>query len=154
MGGFFSRVAWGFIVERVSVYYCMLAAAVGTIIAVTILTLANGAIMAFVSAFLYGFWMGGLLTLGGIAWADYYGRQFQGTIRGTAWAFQSIGHGAGPLIAALVYDLTNSYRLAYGTLDAALLISLALLFFAKPPRHAASDHVFGLVQAKEGPVSS
>lgn len=152
LGGFFSRIAWGFIVERVSVYYCMLAAAVGTIVAVTTLTLANGAVMAFVSAFLYGFWMGGLLTLGGIAWADYYGRQFQGAIRGTAWAFQAVGHGAGPLIAALVYDMTQSYRMAYATLDGALFISLALLFFTKPPKKRETDPGVETIPVKEAAI--
>ena len=53
----------------------------------------------FVAAGVFGFAIGGVLTLLPVAWADYFGRTHYGAIRGIALSAQVLAQAAGPLLS-------------------------------------------------------
>jgi MFS family permease len=75
----------------------------------------------------------GMGLLGPKLWADYYGRTFLGTIRGVLQPFSVVASLVGPLFAAYVYDTVGSYNLAFSVIIVCLLLSVVLLWIARPP---------------------
>ena len=66
--------------------------------------------------------------------ADYFGRRSYATIQGFRSSVQMLGIIAGPIISGYVFDTTGSYTNAFLGFSAAALLSMALVFMAKPPR--------------------
>jgi MFS transporter, OFA family, oxalate/formate antiporter len=64
------------------------------------------------AAVLFGFGIGGLLTLPQVAFAIYFGRTHYGAIRGLALPAQVVGQASGPLLAGVMHDVTGSYHAA------------------------------------------
>jgi MFS transporter, OFA family, oxalate/formate antiporter len=80
---------------------CVALGAVGTAFSST---LAHG----IVAAGIIGGGVGGLHVLLRLAWADYYGRQHLGTIRGITLPMQIGGQAVGPIAAGFVFDASGS----------------------------------------------
>ncbi len=96
--------------------------AAGTLLMSRIATAADG----YLAASLFGFGIGGVLTLIPVAWADYFGRANYGAIRGIALPAQVLAQASGPLIAAAVRDATGSYVAAlygFAALSAASIVA-------------------------------
>lgn len=83
----------------------------------------------FAAAMCFGAGLGIAATLLPVAWADYFGREHYGAIRGAALSVQVIGQAAGPLIAGILYDLSGSYHKPFVVFFglAAACVFLALL---------------------------
>jgi cyanate permease len=64
----------------------------------------------YVAAALFGFGIGGILTLLPIAWADYFGRANFAAIRSVALSAQVLSQAAGPLLSGALHDWTGSYE--------------------------------------------
>lgn len=64
---------------------------------------------AFIAAGLFGLGLGGMFTVLPIAWADFFGRQSYGAIRGIALMAQVLPQAAGPLISGVLRDVTGDY---------------------------------------------
>lgn len=89
----------------------------------------------FFAASLFGFGIGGVLTLLPIAWADYFGRANYGAIRGAALAAQVLAQATGPLLSGALRDWTGSYDLS---LECFALLSLLSVVAAIAARRPAS----------------
>ena len=89
--------------------------------------------MGFLWGFTMGIIQGGMFILYQIIFADYYGRDSLGAIRGVVWPIQMITNSVGPLSAAAVYDITGSYFLIFAVFSALSVVSGILIFFAYPP---------------------
>ena len=63
----------------------------------------------YIAAALFGFGIGGLLTLLPIAWADYFGRANFAAIRGVALSAQVVAQAVGPLLSGALHDWTGNY---------------------------------------------
>jgi OFA family oxalate/formate antiporter-like MFS transporter len=88
---------------------------------------------AYLAASLFGFGIGGILTLLPIAWADYFGRTHFGAIRSVALSAQVVAQAAGPLISGALRDGTGDYQLSLALFAAlAGLGTLAALIAFKP----------------------
>src|SRR5207248_2065684 len=83
MAAFVGKIIFGFVAERVPVRYCLMVTNLGRVAGFLFLLLGTGTWrvwgFAIVSGLLSNAW-GGLQNQ---IWADYYGRTFLGTIRGT-----------------------------------------------------------------------
>ena len=66
---------------------------------------------------------------------DYFGRRSYGTILGLSGMAQTAGSMLGPVYAAYVFDVSGSYRLAFLSFAALLLISAALFMSLQRPRY-------------------
>ena len=68
--------------------------------------------MAFLSAVIFGAGIGGLMTLLPVAWANNFGRENLGSIRGGTLPIQTLAQASGPLISGILFDISNGYSLS------------------------------------------
>jgi sugar phosphate permease len=76
---------------------------------------------AYLAAGTFGLGIGGIMTLLPMAWADYFGRESYGAIRGVALPLQVLAQAAGPLISGALRDWSGNYTrslLLFGVLAA------------------------------------
>ena len=131
-------VAWGVIVERVPVRFVMAAVAVVMAAASFLFTTTNTAAEALGYSALFGFGLGGMLTVPPVAYADYYGRASLGTIRGITEPFTTFGQAVGVMIPGIVFDYISSesympFFFAAGTVG---VLTAVIALFATQPRHS------------------
>ncbi len=65
--------------------------------------------------------------------ADYFGRRSYATIQGFRSTIQMLGIIVGPIISGYVFDTTGSYTIAFLAFSGAALVSMVLVFMARPP---------------------
>ncbi|MCO8120582.1 MFS transporter [Stieleria sp. TO1_6] len=88
---------------------------------------------AMVFAALFGGGQGMLITVSGVAWVRFYGRQHLGSIRGAVWCGTVAGSGCGPLLMGWAKDITGDYDpaiLCFACLMAPLAVAT---WFIQPP---------------------
>ena len=88
------------------------------------------------SAAIIGSGVGGLHLLLRLAWADYYGRQYLGTIRGITLPVQLGGQAVGPVAAGFVFDATGSYQMVFLFFAGVVALGSLLVLAAIPPSSA------------------
>lgn len=96
------------------------------------------AAQAYGATALFGMGLGALITLGPIAWADYFGRASYGAIRGVALSVQVAGQAAGPVLSGALRDWTGDYSVSLVTFAALAFAGSAAALFAAPPRSAGT----------------
>jgi MFS family permease len=128
-----AKPLWGLIAERVHVRYCIAACYAGGGAGVLLL---GGGAMGWLLAFatVYGLTRGAQSFVTSLAWADYFGRDAQGAIRGVAAPFRHLSAAAGPIVGGVLHDLTGDYRLAFAIFAAAFVAGAAVALTARPPR--------------------
>lgn len=129
-------LAAGFLRDRFHVRYVMAADFLLNALAFALLLAVDSAALAMAWAVFYGLAQGASVTLQRLAFADYFGRRHLGSIEGVARAATNWTQAAGPLAAALAFDLTASYALIFSVFIATNLSAAALAFAAKPPTQA------------------
>ncbi|MFC1990273.1 MFS transporter [Chloroflexota bacterium] len=70
---------------------------------------------------------------------EYFGRRYFATIRGIMGLVYAVGVIIGPIFAGYIYDVTQSYRVAFITFIVVYSLAAIILFFAKPPRLLAKE---------------
>ena len=85
------------------------------------------------SAAILGVGVGGLHVLLRLAWADYYGRQYLGSIRGVTLPVQITGQALGPIISGFMYDDTGSYQTPFIIFAISASLVALLVLNATPP---------------------
>ena len=86
-----------------------------------------------VAAALFGFGIGGVLTLLPIAWADYFGRANFAAIRSIALTAQVLAQAAGPLLSGALHDWTGNYRLSLQCFALLSFLSILAALTARQP---------------------
>ena len=87
----------------------------------------------YLAAGLFGFGIGGVLTLLPIAWADYFGRANFGAIRGLVLSTQVLAQATGPLASGALHDFTGNYVVSLQCFAAVAVLSVAAALAARPP---------------------
>ena len=74
-----------------------------------------------------------------LAFANYYGRTFFGTIQGTIRPILAVPQLVGPLLIAFIFDMTGTFF--FGFLLASILgfIASGVALLARPPIHPDSN---------------
>jgi OFA family oxalate/formate antiporter-like MFS transporter len=80
--------------------------------------------------------VGGLHLLLRLIYADYYGRQNLGSIRGLTIGAQIGGQVIGPVTAGFMFDVTGGYQLPFRAFAIVLSLAAVLVLAATPPRRA------------------
>ncbi|MGI9421850.1 MAG: MFS transporter [Hyphomicrobiaceae bacterium] len=88
----------------------------------------------YISATLFGLGIGGVLTVLPLAWADYFGRQSFGAIRGLALSIQVLAQASGPMIAGILRDATSDYSLSLWVFTALAGVAAIIALLSAPPR--------------------
>ena len=123
----------GFAVERYPARFVLSAAFVLGAISYMILLNVNGLIVAFLWAGYAGVVRGGAGILTQIIYADYYGRESLGSIRGLTSPTQMGANSLGPLAAALAFDLRGDYVFIFALYGVLMVAASFIIFLARPP---------------------
>ena len=130
------RLLWGFIVERVKVRYAMAAVFLLCGMALVLLVTAEFAALLLVFAVAYGLSIGGYSVTTAVAFANYYGRDHVGSIRGAISPLVTGSVALGPVLIAVGYDFQGTYNSGFLAMVALFVAAGALALLAKPPRKA------------------
>jgi len=123
----------GFLAERVHVRYILIVAYICFAGTMVLFVYASTPLMAYAFAIALGASSGVTFTLSMIVWADYYGRQSIGAIRGLTAPVTMLTNALGPFLAALTFDVTGSYSLILWSFVAICCGSTIFWFLAIPP---------------------
>jgi len=129
-----ATVVCGFLPRRVPIRYPL--AGVGAILTLGVVLMLDihTAGQGYLSASVFGFGLGALLTLVPVVWADYFGRTHFGAIRSIALSAQVLAQAAGPLLSGALRDMTGDYQLALQTFTALAGFSVVAALTARQPR--------------------
>lgn len=105
----------------------LLAASAATMIYATTLP------VALAGGVLFGLGIGSVHVILPVAWADYFGRQSFGAIRGVALSIQVVAQACGPLLSGILRDLTGTYRASLLTFVALSLLGAAAALLTRRP---------------------
>ena len=123
----------GWIDARVGARWTMIIGLVGCAFGMLFLMSVNGLAVALMFAVVYGSTFGLLVASNQVVFADYFGREALGAIRGQSMPAQLAMNACGPLIAGAAYDLTGSYLAAFIPFTIGYLIAAVALIIAKKP---------------------
>ena len=127
-------LASGFVTEKVSIRWALIVASTGMGVAVFAMLAADSVAEGLAWAVGFGIVEGSVFTMQQIAFADYFGRQFLGSIRGVLWAVQTLANAIGTIAGAIVFDTTDGYGIALVFFGCCGVAAGILMFFARPPR--------------------
>ena len=131
-------IAWGWIVERFPARRVLAAIGVAVAGASALFITAGNAAEAVAYSAIFGFGVGGLLSVPPVIYADYYGRRSLGAIRGVAEPLTSFGQAIGAVLSGVIFDLSGSYGLAFVAFAVLGGAAAVLVLFARPPRRAGA----------------
>ena len=136
-GSAVGSLASGFLAERYTIRKIISAAFLLAAVGYLLLLRLESTPAVLLWGLYFGLVQGGSFTLQQVIFADYYGRDSLGAVRGVVWPVQSAANAGGPLAASLAYDATGGYELIFSLFVVATLASAVCIFFAKPPRPKA-----------------
>ena len=129
----FGSVVWGWVLEKMqarraySVIFVILG--VSTLYLLTV----DSAAKALVAAGLIGAVSSGSNVIISILYADYYGRNSLGRIRGVSETGVLLGQAVGPLLAGILFDSRGTYSFVFILFGGLALACSLLVLTAKPP---------------------
>ncbi len=130
----FGGVVWGALADRVSARTLIgFQYGISAVLQLALLS-ADTPREAFSISFAFGFLVGGALSLPTLLLASYYGRAHLGSIAGILQMTRGVSLGSGPLVAAVVYDATGGYSLAFVSFAVICAASVVMMVFARKPK--------------------
>ncbi len=129
----FSSIAWGRVLEKTEprYAYCLIFVVLGSTTLFLLTVDSTGG--AFVAAALVGLVSAGTNVVMSIMYADYYGRDSLGRIRGISETGVLMGQAAGPLFAGVLFDSRGSYTFVFLLFGGVALTCSLIVLMAKPP---------------------
>lgn len=124
----------GFSAEKIPVQKLMAVSYYFMALSIVLFLYADTNLIAHLFGFAFGISTGVLFTVMNVVWADYFGRNSIGGIRGLVSPAHMLCNSLGPLMAAWSFDLTGSYNSIF--IFSACLSALggSLLLLAKKPQ--------------------
>lgn len=136
--GSLSKLAWGFISERVPARFSVAACLFGEAAGVTVLLNVDHSVpLLFLWSVVGGTGHGPFAQLQTLIFANYYGRRFLGTIRGAIAPFIILSGATGPLLAAYLFQRFGDYQTVWLLFIALFLTAGTLALLSTPPKAPA-----------------
>jgi sugar phosphate permease len=129
-----SRVAAGYITDRVSIKYVTIFALLLQLLALVILLEADSTAIFWAFVVVFGLAMGAMFAVEPLMVSKYFGLTSFGAIYGGLWALEAAGWAGGAPLAGYIFDVTGSYDLAFIVFIAATLLAMALISLVKPAK--------------------
>jgi MFS family permease len=105
------------------------------LVAVGFMLLEANSFFLFASSALFGAAVGVHIMVQGYVWADYYGREFLGAIRGVVFPVTLLANGVGAPMAGYIFDLGGSYVPAWWVSLGVFALATLIMLSAIRPRH-------------------
>ena len=144
-------LAAGFVVERLDARIVGLVSCLCFCVAVALMAVAQMAVaqmstplpwtpLLLASTLPFGCGVGLYMVVQGVIWAQYYGWQFVGTIRGVVLPFIFLASGLGAPFAGALRDASGNYRSSWLLVSALALVAAALILSARRPQTPRTGH--------------
>jgi sugar phosphate permease len=128
-----STLLWGMLADKfdISKVSCVqfFIQGVGLVIAIT----SQHIQLTYVGFFLYGTGLAGSFVLREVIWANFFGRNSLGTVRGLSLFFSNLFAASGAPFFGFLHDVTGSYNLSFTIFSCALFTSSLLILLAHAP---------------------
>ena len=128
------KVLFGFVADRFTPKYASILCIALQIVGLIILMMTHTTAMVWVFVFVYGFAMGGWLTLEPLITGHFFGMASFGTIFGWVLAAAAVGSGLGPIIMGAIYDATGDYFVGLVIFLGAYITSMTAILLARKPK--------------------
>ena len=90
---------------------------------------------------IWGFGIGAMIYVSNLVWAEYFGRDHVGAIRGFVTPITLLLGASGAPIAGFIFDQIGSYDLVWWLSAGLMFVSALLMWFSHPPAaNPAADH--------------
>ncbi len=126
---------WGRVLEKMSVSRTYGIVALLMAVACGLFIKANTVAVAFLAAGLFGVAVGGILVVPSVAYANFFGRQSLGAIRGVTEPFTSLGQAIGAVASGLVFRWAGGYGIAFAIYAVLGMVVAASVLLVSPPLH-------------------
>ena len=128
------RMLIGATIDRVGARKSMILCFIPLIVSLLIFLVVQSPLAIYAAVVIYGIAHGGFFTIVSPTVAEYYGLKAHGALFGFIVFFGTIGGAAGPVIAGRIFDVTQSYSLAFIVLTVLAAIGLGLALLLPAPR--------------------
>src|SRR5262245_32455198 len=137
--GIVSRIASGFIADRIGGVATLLLSSVLQGLALLLYLFFNGLVSLYVISALFGLFQGGLVPMYAIIVRDYFSPREVGVRLGLVLMATLFGMAIGGWMSGVIFDLTGSYRAAFanGLVWNLVNVSIALWLLLRPTRRIA-----------------
>ena len=95
--------------------------------------------LMFVSMAVFGLGIGGMMFLQNFVWADYFGREYVGSIRGVVAPITLTVGGIGPPLAGYVHDWTGSYNSVWWGGVCLMFLAALVILATKAPKNMLDE---------------
>tara|TARA_Y100001970_G_scaffold51156_1_gene64741 strand:- start:3939 stop:4886 length:948 start_codon:yes stop_codon:yes gene_type:complete len=128
-------VCWGYVCDKFSIRFAFSSVFICTLFALLGLIYTHDMNMAILSSILFGAAMGGMLTVPSVAYATFYGTNSIGRIRGFTNPLSTIGSASGVMVSGVIFDIYNSYVLAFWFFFAVSIVIFIISLFLRNPNN-------------------
>ena len=102
-------------------------------VAVVMLAYFHHVVILYLGTFAFGLTMGNIVMMQSLITGECFGLVSFATVSGLAGVFTMSGAAFGPSIAGFIFDVTQSYRMAFIIFAAMSAVAAVVIQFAKPP---------------------
>ena len=128
-----TSLGWGILADRFTPRRCLIIALVIAGIMILYLFTVKTLAMAYLFAFIWGICIHGVTALGLMILAQYFGRLSYGAIIGVLSPIQLGALGLGPILGAVIHDITGKYSGLQWTVLFSYILAAFLVFLARQP---------------------
>ena len=127
------RFFLGFFVDRLDKRFVTMACVILQGSAVITLAFSSHVVVLYLCTFVFGLTMGPLLMMQSLITGECFGIPSFAEISGAIGFITIPGAAFGPVIAGLIYDITQNYTMSFLLFASASFLSAGIIYFAKPP---------------------
>ncbi|HCY88085.1 MAG TPA: hypothetical protein DHV36_23310 [Desulfobacteraceae bacterium] len=127
------RLLLGLFVDRWNNRYVTICCVLFQGTAVTVLAFHHHVFILYLCTLVFGLTMGPLIMMQSLLTAECFGMPSFATVSGTIGLITMPGAAFGPVIAGMIFDLTQSYQWSFLLFAGASFLSAAIVWFARPP---------------------
>ena len=135
--GAIGGLIFGQIELRIGSRYTLAASALLMAVGTGIMLMVYDVWTAYLASIVFGFGIGGLLTILPVAWADSFGRDNLGSIRGVSLPMQAVAQASGPVMSGVLFDTTSDYTMSLMLFSTFGFVATILALFAIKPNNPA-----------------
>lgn len=134
--GGLGKLAFGFLADRLSPRYTAILCLTLQLVGLAILIMTQSVAMVWAFVFVFGFAMGGNITLQPLVVGEFFGVKSFGAMFGWVVLIAAVGSALGPVTMGAIYGAFESYSIGFITFLVVYVVAIAALSFARRPKLA------------------
>jgi MFS family permease len=127
------RLILGTFVDRCDKRYVTMACFLMQGIALISLAHYNNVFVLYLGTFAFGLTMGSIIMMQSLITGECFGLMSFATVSGLAGLFTMSGAAFGPMLAGFIYDITDSYQMAFTIFAILSILAIVVIYFARAP---------------------